>query len=110
MSWELPVPTHAFIGVKRRQAREILLALREKNPNVRVILNAVSLETVAEVWHCGKELLICEEEITQIAVQPCKKKAGSHHLMQAENSIYVISFPCRRTARGRTKPDRREER
>ena len=90
--------------------REILQALREKNPNVRVVLNAVSLETVAEVVALWKELLICEEEITQIAVSRAKK-AGSHHLMQAENPIYVISFSLSENGEGEEqKPDRREER
>ena len=32
---------------------------------MRVVLNAVSLETVAEVVALRKELLICEEEITR---------------------------------------------
>ena len=107
---ELPVPTHAFIGGSGGRLREILLALREKNPNVRVVLNAVSLETVAEVVALRKELLICEEEITQIAVSRAKK-AGSHHLMQAENPIYVISFSLSENGEGEEqKTDRREER
>ena len=107
---ELPVPTHAFIGGSGGRLREILLALREKNPHVRVVLNAVSLETVAEVVALWKELLICEEEITQIAVSRAKK-AGSHHLMQAENPIYVISFSLSENGEGEEqKPDRREER
>ena len=107
---ELPAPTHAFIGGSGGRLREILLALREKNPNVRVVLNAVSLETVAEVVALRKELLICEEEITQIAVSRAKK-AGSHHLMQAENPIYVISFSLSENGEGEEqKPDRREER
>ena len=74
---ELPVPTHAFIGGSGGRLREILLALREKNPN------AVSRA----------------------------KKAGSHHLMQAENPIYVISFSLSENGEGEEqKPDRREER
>lgn len=107
---ELPAPTHAFIGGSGGRLREILLALREKNSNVRVVLNAVSLETVAEVVALRKELLICEEEITQIAVSRAKK-AGSHHLMQAENPIYVISFSLSENGvEEEQKPDRREER
>ena len=52
----------------------------------------------------------CEEEITQIAVSRAKK-AGSHHLMQAENPIYVISFSLSENGEGEEqKPDRREER
>mgnify|MGYP007033693455 FL=1 len=54
--------------------------------------------------------MICEEEITQIAVSRAKK-AGSHHLMQAENPIYVISFCLSENGqREEKKTDRREER
>ena len=77
---------------------------------MRVVLNAVSLETVAEVMALRKELLICDEEITQIAVSRARK-AGSHHLMQAENPIYVIAFSLSEHGVGKEqKPDRQEER
>ena len=106
MSWGTPGADARVHRRKRRQAA----GDSSGNPDVRVVLNAVSLETVAEVVALWKELLICEEEITQIAVSRAKK-AGSHHLMQAENPIYVISFSLSENGEGEEqKPDRREER
>lgn len=64
---------------------------------------AVSLETVAEVVALWKELLICEEEITQIAVSRAKK-AGSHHLMPGgESDLCDLVFPVGERRGGRTK-------
>lgn len=110
MSWGTPGADARVHRRKRRQAAGDSSGTPGENPNVRVVLNAVSLETVAEVVALWKELLICEEEITQIAVSRAKK-AGSHHLMQAENPIYVISFSLSENGGGEEqKPDRREER
>lgn len=87
----LPAPTHAFIGGSGGRLREILNCLYERNPNVRVVLNAISLETVAEVTGLIQELPICEEEIVQLSVGRARR-AGGYHLMQAENPVYIVSF------------------
>ncbi|MCM1183684.1 MAG: precorrin-6A reductase [Roseburia sp.] len=88
----LPPATHAFIGGSGGRLREILAALRQINPRMRVVLNAVSMETIAEI----RELLsmedwIREAEVVQLQVNR-GKRAGSHHLMQAENPIWVCAF------------------
>lgn len=90
----LPAPTHAFIGGSSGNLREILACLYQKNPRMRVVLNAISLETVAEITGLWKELLVCEEEILQVQVSRAKT-AGTYHLMQAENPITIVSFRFR---------------
>lgn len=87
----LPAPTHAFIGGSGGRLGEILSCLYKKNPNVRVVLNAISLETVAEVTGLIRKLPICEEEIVQLSVGRARR-AGGYHLMQAENPVYIVSF------------------
>lgn len=87
----LPAPTHAFIGGSSGNLREILSCLYQKNPGMRVVLNAISLETVAEITGLMKELPVCEEEILQVQVSRAKT-AGTYHLMQAENPITIVSF------------------
>lgn len=101
---ELPAPTHAFIGGSGGRLREILTCLYEKNPKVRVVLNAISLETVAELTSLMSALPVCEEEIVQLSVGRAKR-AGGYHLMQAENPVYIASFTfsepvCRITEAG----------
>lgn len=88
---ELPSPTHAFIGGSGGRLRDILKALYEKNPVLKVVINAVTLETAGTVTEFLKEFPVEEEEIVQVQISR-SKKAGSYHLMQAENPVYIISF------------------
>ena len=46
---ELPIPTHAFIGGSKGHLKEILAELRAKNPELRVVITAVCLETLSEL-------------------------------------------------------------
>lgn len=87
----LPVATHAFIGGSGGLLREILEKLRQINPGMRVVINAVTIETVCEI----KEVLtlydVKEEEIVQIQANRARK-AGSYHLMQAGNPVWICAF------------------
>lgn len=88
----LPMATHAFIGGSGGRLKEILALLRQMNPNMRVVINAVSMETICEM----REILsmddrIKEKEVVQLQVSRAKK-AGSHHLMQSENPVWICAF------------------
>lgn len=37
----LPVPTHAFIGGNGGNLKEIIEALKAKNPHIRIVINAI---------------------------------------------------------------------
>lgn len=88
---DLPAPTHVFIGGSGGNLREILLAIRKKSPSARVVLNAVSLETVSDIMNLLPELGVQNEEIIQVSVSRARK-AGRVHLMQAGNPVFIISF------------------
>lgn len=88
---DLPAPTHAFIGGSSGNLGEILECLYRKNPKMRVVVNAISLETIAELTGFLKAFPVCKEEILQLQVSRAKA-AGNYHLMQAENPVYMISF------------------
>ena len=45
---ELPVPTHAFIGGSSGNLKEIVALLLEKNQDVRIVINCITLETISE--------------------------------------------------------------
>ena len=91
---ELPVPTHAFIGGSSGNLREILQVLYQKNPQMRIVLNAISLETISELKEIEKEFPLQEKEIVQMQVSRART-VGSYHLMQAENPIWICSFTFR---------------
>lgn len=86
----LPVPTHAFIGGSGGNLREIVSSLYRKNPHMRLVINAISLETIAEITKLGSEFPMEQEEIIEMQVSRAKI-AGAYHLMQAENPIYIFS-------------------
>ena len=88
---ELPVPTHAFIGGSNGSLKEILTDLYRKNPRMRVVVTAITLETVGAVSSILNEFPVEQEEIIQMSVSRAKK-AGRYHLMQAENPVFILSF------------------
>ncbi len=88
---KLPAPTHVFIGGSGGSLFEILSAVAKKAHGVRVVINAITLETVAKLQQLAKELSVADMEIVQMQV--CRaKEVGSYHLMQAENPVYICSF------------------
>lgn len=87
---ELETPTHAFIGGSSGNLREILQLLKKKNPDVRIVINAISLETVSEVMGLVGEGLLPDAEILQISAAR-SKILGRYHMMMGQNPVYIIS-------------------
>ena len=85
----LPAPDKVFVGGSGGKLREILSLLFERNPQVRVVLNAVTLETTAAALSVLQELR-CEAEIVTVNVSRAKK-AGANHLMEAHNPVTIIT-------------------
>lgn len=88
---KLPTPTHAFIGGSGGELGEILKLLYRKNPAMRVVVNAVSLETIAELAALLPKLSLREREIIQVQIAR-ENSAGRYHLMKAENPVYIAAF------------------
>lgn len=93
---ELPVPTHAFIGGSGGRLLDILQVLYRKNPHMRIVINAISMETIAELKEVLDTFPMEEEEILQMQVSRVKK-LGGYHLPQAENPVWICSFTFRET-------------
>ena len=91
---ELPVPTHAFIGGSGGRLMDILQVLYRKNPHIRIVINAISMETIAELKEVLEAFPAEDEEILQMQVNRVKK-LGSYHLPQAENPVWICSFTFR---------------
>lgn len=87
---DLPAPTHAFIGGSSGNMKEILQLLLSKNPQVRVVVNAITLETVAEANSCFKELGFTDVDITQIQAAKAKK-VGPYEMMMGQNPVYIFA-------------------
>lgn len=87
----LPKATHAFIGGSGGRLKEILQVLYEMNPGMRVVINAVSLETIYEIKEVLQLYQVENEEIVQMQVSRVKE-AGKYHLLQAENPVWICAF------------------
>lgn len=89
---DLPIPTHAFIGGSAGNLRAIMECLLQKNPEIRMVINTITLETVSEVMECLRELPVIEEEILSVSTAKAKG-VGHYHLMMGQNPIYIVT--CR---------------
>lgn len=87
----LPAPTHAFIGGSGGRMKDILTALYQANPEMRVVINAISLETICEIREVLSLFPMADAELVQMQVNRAKK-AGNYHLMQSENPVWICSF------------------
>ena len=88
---DLPAPTHVFVGGSSGNLREILDLIFEKNPEARVVINAVTVETVAEAAEAMKELPVKDTDIVQLSAAR-GRKLGRYHLMTGMNPVFIISF------------------
>lgn len=86
----LPDPTHVFIGGSGGHLEEILVHLMNRRGPIRVVLNTVTLETLAEASRLMEKYEL-EGEICQVQVSR-SRKAGAYHLMQGQNPVNIISF------------------
>ena len=87
---QLPEPTHAFIGGSSGNLKDIMMLLLYKNPKVRIVINAITLETISEALHCVKNLEVAEVEVVQISISK-SQTIGDYHMMMGQNPVYIIS-------------------
>lgn len=85
----LPTPTHAFIGGSTGNMRGIIDCLLKKNPSVRIVVNTVTLETLAELTAISKEFDFCD--ITEVSISK-PRKLGSYNLMTAQNPVFIFTL------------------
>lgn len=81
-------PDVVFIGGSGGKLREIINVAYEKNPDVRLLVMAVSLETLGNITKILTEMNI-KHMVTQIAVTRTNK-AGAYTMFAAENPVFII--------------------
>ena len=87
---DLPAPDSVFLGGSGGMVEEILQLALQKNPYVRVVINAITLETVAAATQALNTLGFVDVMISQIAVSRAKR-AGKVHMMLGQNPVYILS-------------------
>jgi precorrin-6Y C5,15-methyltransferase (decarboxylating) len=87
----LPSPDSVFIGGSGGALQDIMREILAKNPRARTVINAITLETLAEVQVIIEEGGFTDAEIAQIGVNTVQK-AGAYSMLRAQNPVFVISF------------------
>lgn len=85
---KLPMPDAVFVGGSGGQLREILNAAVQKNPQVRICVSAIALETLQGAVSALEQLGYAPE-VTQLSVSRTRA-AGSLHLLMAQNPVFLI--------------------
>lgn len=88
---KLPAPTHVFIGGSGGNMKEILNSLLKKNPAVRIVINCIAMETVAEVMNFIKERPFSFQEIVQVSVGK-SRQIGNYHMMMGQNPVFIMTL------------------
>ncbi len=86
----LPAPDRAFIGGSGGRLGDILQAALQANPDVRVVINAVTLETLFEALDALKALRVAGVEITQVSASRARP-VGAYRLMTAQNPVFILA-------------------
>lgn len=87
---EMPVPDCVFIGGSSGNMAKMLDILYEKNPECRIVMNVIALETLCAVVEYYKNRPEFELDVVNIA-SAYNKKLGRYNLMMAQNPIYIIT-------------------
>ena len=108
---DLPLADAYYIGGSGGRLREILEEIREagkermvsedlgcdvlnqnerNRKNLRIVISAVTLQTLAEVQHLQEEMAFQNVSVTQIQAAR-SHKMGRYDLMKAENPVFVIT-------------------
>ncbi len=87
---DLPAPTHVFVGGSSGNLREILAAALEKNAAARIVINAITLETVSESLRAVEEFSLEDVDVASVTVAK-SRDVGKYHMMTGQNPVYVIA-------------------
>ena len=85
---KLPMPDIVFIGGSGGELKKILRYIAGMDMQIKVVITAVTLETVAE---CGRNLEIYDDhyQVTQITAGR-SRKIGSYHIMDTNNPVMIF--------------------
>lgn len=86
----LPKPDRIFIGGTGGKMKELFSWIDENCEKVRVVINAVTLESAYETVKCMEEKGFQEIDLVHISLSR-GQKAGSKNMMKALNPVYIIS-------------------
>ena len=86
---KLPVPDKVFSGGSGGNLKEIIMYLYSVNPNIRIVVNAITIETLATATAVFNEMNF---KTKIVCINSAKNTPmGNYNLMIANNPVYMIS-------------------
>lgn len=92
---DLPVPDAAFVGGSGGTLYETLSMLKDRNPRIRVVVTAVSLETLSDAQIALNALDFEQITVSQLSAVRGKKEDGNTPF-QMNNPIFLLYGGTRR--------------
>lgn len=86
---KLPAPDAVFIGGTKGALPEIVRCVLKKNPEARICVSAIAIDTLSTALTCFKDHCL-QFEITQLSVSRTRNIGGLNMLM-ANNPIFLIT-------------------
>lgn len=87
---KLPVPDAVFVGGSAGELPSIVEAALEKNSQVRLCVPCVTVETLTEACTLLSSSRFKGFEACQVSAARAEA-VGSHHLMKAQNPVFLVS-------------------
>lgn len=86
----MPVPDCVFIGGSGGNLCKMLDCIYNKNANCRVVVNAITVETLIEVVEYYKQREDYALDIVNVFAARAKK-LGAYNLMMSQNPVYIMT-------------------
>lgn len=90
----LPAPDRVFLGGTGGSMEAILRVALSKNPTLRAVITAVTIETIAEAMNCFAALGFTHTDAVQLSAARTRQ-VGRYHLMDAQNPVWIVSGEVR---------------
>lgn len=88
---KLEPPTHVFIGGTSGMLHPVIDSVLSQNRHVRIVINAITLETIAETERIIKETSPKETDIAYVSISKSKTLAG-YNMMTSLNPVWIITL------------------
>jgi precorrin-6Y C5,15-methyltransferase (decarboxylating) len=100
----LPAPDKVFIGGSSGNLDSILEKLVALNPQVRVVANAVTIQSLGQIVEGFEKYGLADADIVCMNVARAKK-VGRYDMMIAQNPVYIVSAGANASANASASSD-----
>ena len=91
---DMPAADCAFIGGSGGKPDEILARLHDINPHMRIVMNAVTLESISRMHELARMYSDGEPDIVQVSVdRVCR--LGEHDMLRPNTPVFIFAFDMR---------------